>query len=140
MALWAAISIYCLLSLFYGATGICAFNELISNRDFQKENIRKLGQINTELKNYQNSLLFDIDTINVFAHKLGFGNSNEKYIRIVGLSGINNAAFSAGEIVKTPLPVFINDKIIKICALISGIITFLIMLIHENLNKLKQFL
>ena len=135
MALWAAIGIYCVLSLVYGATGIFAYRELVSAREYLWNNIKKLSNTNSELENIQNSLLYDTDAITVQARQLGYGYNDEKFIRIVGLGVNNKPDYYPGEILVMPEPVYISDKIIKICSLVSGLIVFFLMLIPQILRR-----
>jgi len=101
-ALWAAVVVYTVLSLFYGAMGFSAYERLLSGRDLQWANLKKLGAVNAELENTQNNLLYDQDTIAMYARSLGYGQDNERF-RIVGLGGIKNPYTAAGEVVSAPL-------------------------------------
>jgi cell division protein FtsB len=124
VSVWAAIAVYSALSLFYGATGFSAYRELLSGREIQWENIKKLALVNSELENTQNSLLYDRDTVAVHARQLGYGYDEERFIRIVGLGGLKKPSVTVGEIVVTPEPVFLSDRNIKLCALFVGIMVF----------------
>ena len=135
MALWAIVSVYCAISLLNGATGLGAYRELLSGKEIQLDNIRKLGAINNELENTQNSLLYDRDTIAVHARQQGFGYENEHFMRIVGLGEIKNPYKTAGDVITLPEPVFVQDRIIKIWALFAGIVVFAIMLTFEFLRR-----
>ena len=124
LAIWAAIAVYSLLSLFYGANGFSAYRELLSGKAMQEENIQKLGAINAELENTRSSLLYDPDTITVHARQLGYGYAEERFLRIVGLGKIQNPHSASGNIVLMPEPLFFSDRSIKICALFTGILLF----------------
>jgi len=124
LSIWAAIAVYSVLSLFYGATGLSAYQELLSGRASQRENIRKLGALNSELENSQKSLLYDKETVAVYARQLGYGYDEERFMRIVGLGGLKKPFFSAGDVMVIPEPLYLSDRIIKICALFTGIVIF----------------
>jgi len=135
LAFWAALAIYSVISLLYGATGIFAYQELLSGRETQWENITKLGLINSKLENAQNSLLYDRDTLAVYARQMGYGYENERFIRIVGLGGFKNPYFETGEIIRTHEPGYISDRIIKMCALFIGTAVFGLLLALEFLRR-----
>jgi len=128
MAIWAAVLVYSIFSLFFGATGFSAYNELLAGRELQWENIKTLGSINAKLENAQKSLLYDRDIITVHARHLGYGFENEEFMRIVGLGGNKNPYAQTGTIIKMYEPVFVSDKTIKLFALFTGTAVFCLLL------------
>ncbi|HCC36236.1 MAG TPA: septum formation initiator, partial [Treponema sp.] len=116
-ALWAAVAVYSVLSLFFGAMGFSAYQQLLAGRDTQLANKEELRAINATLESAQNNLRFDPDTVMVYARSLGYSRGDERFVRIVGLGGAQNPYATAGEVARTPPPVFVSDKIIKLCAL-----------------------
>jgi len=135
LPLWISIAVYSVLSLFYGAMGLSAYEQLLFGRDIQWANIKKLGAINSELENAQNNLLYDREIITIHAQSLGYGKDDENYIRIVGLGSPKNPYTAIGEIIPAPFPGFISDKIIKVCALITGITVLAIQLFLNLLRR-----
>ncbi|MCL2880342.1 MAG: septum formation initiator family protein [Treponema sp.] len=135
LAVVSAVAVYSVLSLTYGATGFSAYRELLYGRDIQRENIQKLGVINSTLENTQNSLLFDRNTLTVRARQLGYGYDSERFVRIVGLSGMENLYNNPGEVAITPAPMYISDRIIKICALFSGVMVFAFLFVFEIIRR-----
>lgn len=66
--------------------GFSAYRQLEAERERQWENMKALGAINEKLENTKNSLLYDRDTITVYARQLGYSKENERLVRIVGLA------------------------------------------------------
>ena len=134
IALWTTIAVYSVLSLLYGAMGFSAYEQLLSGRDIQWENMKKLGAINSELENTQNSLLYDRDTIAVYARQLGYGRDDEHFIRIVGLGGEKNPYTAAGEILFSRKTEYIPDKTIKLIALFAGLAVLALLFVSDLLR------
>jgi hypothetical protein len=69
---------------------------------------------------------------------LGYGRQEERFVRIVGLSRTIRQQLNAGQIVSAKAPEFMDDKTIRLIALIAGgvimgfllIVTLLKMLLH----------
>ena len=135
LPLWAAIAVYSVLSLFYGANGFYAYDQLLAGRDVQWANMNKLGAINSELENARNDLLYDRDAVGAYAQSLGFGRDDEKFVRIVGLGGIKNPYTDTGDIITTQVPGFIPDKTIKLCSLFTGISIVAVMLVFGRFRR-----
>jgi cell division protein FtsB len=139
IALWTAAAVYALLSLLTGAMGFSAYRELISERDRQRANMEKLGLVNETLENTKNSLLYDKDTISVYARELGYGEKDQRFVRIVGLGGVKRAALKPGEVVRARRPEFIDDKTIKIAALSAGGAVFALFLFLDLFRRIPPF-
>jgi cell division protein FtsB len=131
IALWAAIAVYGVLSLLTGAVGFSAHRQLLADREEQWANMKKLRLTNEELENIKNSLLYDRDTLTVYARDLGYGKKDERFIRIVGLGGMKNPHTSAGRILRAGRPDFIPDRMLKIAALCAGLAIFALLLISD---------
>ena len=128
IGVWTAVAIYTLFSFFNGPAGLSAYNQLLSERERQWANIKELGNINEELEKTRNNLLFDQDTLLVYARQMGYAQENERFIRIVGLGNIKNTiadtAAMTGKVYAAGEPDFLSDKIIKIAALCAGLLVF----------------
>jgi cell division protein FtsB len=131
IALWTAIAVYGVLSLFTGAIGLSAYRQLQADRDKQWANMKALRLINENLEGAKNSLLYDQDAITVQARKLGYGKQNERFIRIVGLGREENPHAGAGQILRAGKPDFISDRTLKIAALCAGLVVFALLLIAD---------
>ncbi|MDR1420458.1 MAG: septum formation initiator family protein [Treponema sp.] len=138
IAFWMAAAVYAILSLFTGAMGFSAYRELLSERDKQRANMEKLGLVNETLENTKNSLLYDRDTIAVYARELGYGGRDERFVRIVGLGGVKRPAVRPGEVVRAYRPEFTDDHIIKIAALSAGGAVFALFLVFDALRRARD--
>jgi cell division protein FtsB len=134
IALWTAITVYSVFSLMNGAMGLSAYEELLADREEQWANMKSLQILNEELENTKNSLLYDRDTITVYARQLGYAQNDERFIRIVGLGGIKNPHATAGQVLLAGAPDYVPDKIIKIIALAAGLAVFLLVFVFELIN------
>jgi cell division protein FtsB len=135
IALWTAFAVYSVFSLLNGAAGIPAYEKLSAEREKQWENMKNLGLINEELENTKNNLLYDRDTIAVYARQLGYGREDERFIRIVGLGGVKNPHTTAGQVLVAEPPEFIPDRIIKIGALCAGLAVFALFFVFEIIRS-----
>jgi len=136
-ALWAGVIIYALLSFFYGSMGLSAYHQLEKEKAQQQANIENLKQINQGLEDTMNSLLYDKDTLAVYAREQGYASSSEKFIRIVGLGASLESKNSAGQVVAVLDPQCIPDQTLRIIATCTGI-TILICLAMFDLMKLLR--
>jgi cell division protein FtsB len=134
IALWAAVAVYGVSSVLTGAIGLSAYEQLLADRDRQWVNMKNLQLINEELEDTKNSLLYDQDTIAVYARELGYGKKDERFIRIVGLGGIKNPHTSPGQILRAGTPDSVSDRTLKIIALCTGAAVFALLLIFDMLR------
>jgi cell division protein FtsB len=130
-AFWTAIAVYSIFTFFYGQGGLSAYNQLLSEHEQQMANIRDLWVINEELEKTKNNLLYDYDTLLVYARQMGYGYEDERFVRIVGLRNSKSAPAVAGKVYKPKNPDFIPDKNIKITALCAGLLVFAFMFMLE---------
>jgi len=131
VAFWTAIAVYSVFTFFYGQGGLSAYNQLLSEREQQMTNIKDLWVINEELEKTKNNLLYDYDTLLVYARQMGYGYEDERFVRIVGLENAKTVPAVAGKVYKPKAPDFISDKNIKIAALCAGLLVFAFMLMLE---------
>jgi hypothetical protein len=134
LALWTTMAVYTLVSLCAGSMGFPAYGELLAEKEKQNLNIAKLGIINEELENAKNALLYDRDTIAIYARELGFGERNEKFVRIVGFTGNRKPRTSPGEVVIAVKPVFMQDRIIRLISIFAGFTVFAAFLVSDFLE------
>jgi len=135
IGIWTAIAVYAFFSFLSGPKGIPAYNHLLSEREQQWTNIRELGNINEELEKTKNNLLFDHDTLLVHARQLGYGEEDERYIRIVGLGSIKNTPAMTGKVYFTHESGFLSEKNIKLTAFFAGLAVFLFIFMLELIEK-----
>jgi len=135
IGVWAAIAIYTLFSFLGGPKGIYSYNYLLAEKDRQWDNIQTLGILNEELERTRNNLLYDQDTMLIHARQMGYGQRDERFVRIVGLGSIRNTPSTAGNIYITQSPDYIADKTIKIVALCAGLLIFAFLFMLELIES-----
>ncbi|MCL2213609.1 MAG: septum formation initiator family protein [Treponema sp.] len=135
IGIWSAVAVYALFSFFAGPKGISSYNYLLTEREYQWENIKELGILNEELERTRNNLLFDHDTILVQARLLGYGQEDEHFIRIVGLENTKAVPAIKGSVYSVHKPLFISDRNIKIAALCAGLLIFSFLFMLELIDK-----
>jgi cell division protein FtsB len=134
LALWSAIAVYAVVSILAGTMGFSAYNQLETEREKQQSNMETLGLINGELENSKNALLYDRDTIAVHARELGFGEQDEKFVRIVGLGSSRRQRISPGQVVGAVKPIAISDRIIRLISLCAGLVVLVGFLVSDLLT------
>jgi cell division protein FtsB len=135
IGIWTAIAVYTLFSFLGGSSGLSAYNYLLAERERQFENIRKLENINDELERTRFNLQYDEDTLLVHARLMGYGQEDERFIRIVGLGNMKTDPMVAGNVYVTSNPEFISDKSIKIAALCAGLLVFVFLFMLEIIES-----
>ena len=137
LAPWAGVLIYTLLSVFFGPTGLSAYRQLERELQRQEANVESLRQINRELEDNMSSLLYDRDTLSIYARELGYASRQEHFIRVVGL-GINHKNLTShGELVIAADPYHFSDKNIRIIAVLTGISIAICLIVFDFLKRLK---
>jgi cell division protein FtsB len=134
LALLIAAVVYTGMSFFTGFRGISAYNDLLEEHKKLEANMETLKRINTELENTRNALLYDHDTIRVYARDLGLGERNEKFIRIVGLGRNRVAPLFPGEIIAAEAPPFLNNKIIGMVSIFAALTVLIGFLVQDTLD------
>jgi hypothetical protein len=122
--IWAAIAVYTLFSFLGGPNGLSAYNVLLEERERQLDNIRELGVLNENLEMTKNNLIYDHDTLLVHARQMGYGQENERFVRIVGLGNTTNTPVTAGSVYFSQSPDFMPKRNINIAALCMGLLVF----------------
>lgn len=135
LAIWTAIAVYSISAFFFGTKGVIAMNTLLAERDRLQNNMEQLQNINKELDGSMDALRYDPDLLSLYARELGYGQKDERFIRIVGLQGSMRNQIAAGNMVRTVYPEGIEDKKLKITALISGVLVFLLSVVHAAFRK-----
>jgi len=138
IGIWTGIAVYTIFSFLGGPSGLSAYNYLLAERERQFENLKELENINEDLERTKFNLQYDQDTLMVHARLMGYGQQNERYVRIVGLGSLKNDPVTAGNVYSTSTPEFISDKSIKIAALCAGLLVFAFLFMLEIIeNKSK---
>jgi cell division protein FtsB len=137
-ALWIAVLFYAVSSLLAGASGFSAYSQLSAEKEKLLANIRRLQTINKEFTETKEALLYDSDTISVYARELGYGGAGERFIRIAGLNRKEYGIMSAGEYFLPAEPVYVEDKILRIISLAIALFMILCLGIVDILRHIKD--
>ena len=137
-SLWVGVLIYASLFLIFGAKGFSAHNQLINEQKKQEANIESLKLINEELEETMNSLLFDKDTLAVYAREQGYASSQERFIRIVGLGVSHNNKIFPGKVIVAAEPQYTPEKTIMMIAFCGGASVFLCMAVFDILKLFRD--
>jgi len=137
-ALWAGVLIYASLSILFGSAGLSAYRHLEAEQEKQEANIENLKFINTELENTMNSLLYDKDTLAIYAREQGYAARQEQFIRVVGLGISKKAGVSVGQIINIAEPRYIPDRNLRIIAFCSCIGLFFFIALLDFMKFLRQ--
>jgi cell division protein FtsB len=125
IAIWTAVLVYTMMTISLGMTGFSAYRELEGELVKQQQNLDALKSLNQELKNTTDALLYDGDTLTIFARELGFASKDEKFIRIVGLSALHKQRLEAGGVMAAAKPEYTPDYVFKIISLCMGLFVFI---------------
>jgi cell division protein FtsB len=118
---WVSITVYSALSLFSGASGFSAYGQMLRERDKQKRNMEVLQELNRKLKGDADALIYDSDTIAAYARELGYGKSEERFVRIVGLLSRRKQNHDPGRIITAAKPEFLAEADIRFISLTCGL-------------------
>jgi cell division protein FtsB len=132
IALWAAVAVYSISSVFVGASGLTAYKQLTAERDKQRANTEALQNLNQELEGTLDALKYDSDTIRVYARELGYGTPRERFVRIVGLPGVKKQRMTAGQVTISQKPDFIPDQTLRIYSIFAGLGVFILLCLYES--------
>jgi cell division protein FtsB len=134
LALWISVMVYAGMSLLAGGKGISAYHELQEEQKKQESNMETLERINTELENKKNALLYDHDTIRIYARDLGFGERDEQFVRIVGLGQAGKAPLLPGEITTAEEPRSMSNKTISLISIFAALAVLIAFLVQDTLD------
>ena len=137
-SVWAGVLLYASLFFVSGPRGVNAYRQLENEQKRQEANIESLKQVNHELENTVNSLLYDKDTLTVYAREQGYAAENERFIRIVGLGLSKKSKISTGKVVFAEEPQYVPDKTLIIVAFCAGVSVFICMAVFDLLRHLRE--
>jgi hypothetical protein len=81
------------------------------------------------------ALLYDPETIRIRARELGYGEKNERFIRIVGLPSVRNRKIHPGTVKIAERPPYIPDFNLRITAIFAGLAVFFLLFVPDVLKK-----
>ncbi|MDR2702457.1 MAG: septum formation initiator family protein [Spirochaetaceae bacterium] len=119
---WVMLAVYTILSMYNGPVGIVSYRVLLLEREKILENLEKLHLVNQELEGTMTALLSDAETIRIKARELGYGEQNERFVRIVGLPGGRPSNLRPGMIRTAVLPAPVSVSSYRIITLCSGLL------------------
>jgi cell division protein FtsB len=131
---WFSLAVYTVLSVYNGPGGIVPYRELQAERQKILENLDKLQLINFEMEGAMDALRYDPETIRIRARELGYGENNERFVRIVGLPGGRYTEMKPGMIRTTVLP-SPSGKAHRLIAICLGLLLFSLFLTRDLLLK-----
>jgi cell division protein FtsB len=134
LALWVSVAVYVGMCILAGAQGISAYDELLEEQKKLETNMEDLRRINMELENQRNALLYDQDTIRVYARDLGLGERNEKFVRIVGLGQARKAPPHPGDVLYAGKSRSMDNRTIRLISLFAALAVFIAFLIQDALD------
>jgi cell division protein FtsB len=131
---WFSLVVYTILLVYNGPGGIVPYRELQAERQRILENLDKLQVINLELEGTMEALRHDPEAIRIRARELGYGENNERFVRIVGLPGGRYTEMKPGMIRTAVLPIPSGNayRLISFCL---GLILFSLFLAGDLLLK-----
>ena len=94
-----------------------------------------LKQINRELEGFKDALLYDSDLISAYAKGLGYGRREERFVRIVGLSGARKQQALPGQILAAPKPESVSEQTIRLLSFASAGAALLYLVVVDLLRK-----
>jgi cell division protein FtsB len=133
---WAAVLFYSFSSLFVGAMGINAYKQLNKQHEKQLANLQILQNKTEELQGIKEALLYDKDTIAVYARELGFGASDERFIRIMGLDYKHKENLDEGKVINISDIDFVENKTLHIISIVIAISMFVCIGVIDLINMI----
>jgi cell division protein FtsB len=120
-ALWIGVFVYVFLSFFWGAAGVSAYRQLETELDKETANIEALKIINKDLENTKNALLYDKDTLTVYAREHGYALPEERFVRVVGAGNVSRMPLFSGQIAAPVPPEYTPDRVIRIISFFAAV-------------------
>ncbi|MDR0689781.1 MAG: septum formation initiator family protein [Spirochaetaceae bacterium] len=133
--LWGTVTLYTLSPVFTGDSGLPAYHELSIERDKQKLTIETLKEKNRELEGFRDALLYDSDTVAVYARELGFGRDDEVFIRIVGFDERLKQPIAPGEVTRVLRKAHTADRLLRIITFCTGMGSIILVGIFDFLRR-----
>jgi cell division protein FtsB len=137
-AIWIGVLVYALASFVWGGVGLSAYRQLEAERDKEAATIESLRIINKNLENTKDALLYDKDTISVYAREQGLAQTDEHFVRVVGAGNSSKMPLFPGQISVPIPPEYISDKIIKIFSVFTAVTVLICIAAYDFLKFLKD--
>jgi len=121
---WLSLVVYAILSIYSGPAGIVPYRSLLKEREKILENLEKLQFENIKLEGTMHALRSDPETVRIKARELGYGEPDERFVRIVGLPGGRPGVLRPGVIRTAIHPPAVSDKAHRIIVFCTGLLLF----------------
>ncbi|MDR1177527.1 MAG: septum formation initiator family protein [Spirochaetaceae bacterium] len=135
LALWLSITVYSAASFTIGPMGIVSYEKTRGDLDRLRANMEELKTINRNLGGTMDALRYDSDTIMVYARELGYGESGERFVRIVGLPGAVKKRVAAGQLIIYTKPDTVSDRFLRVFSLSLGLVLFIVLSVFDYIKK-----
>lgn len=127
LSIWVVVAVYSLGSYVYGPTGLIAMHNLELQKKRLTSNLEQLEIIRQNLSYSVDALLYDRETLEVLARDLGYGKSDEYFIRISGADSILKNHYIVGGLVTAEAPSApLKENQLRIIAFALGILVFIL--------------
>jgi cell division protein FtsB len=139
VAIYIGFSLYTLLDIGFGNTGIYATEKLISHREKLAKNVSELKKHNLELKDELTALQESPEKVTLNARVLGYYEEDEGIIRPEGYKK-EESFYSVGRNIKGELQYNANEELFRTLSISLGCIFFLFLALfgRKRDNSLKR--
>ena len=138
LAPWLSLAVYTVLSVYNGPAGFVSYRELLAEKQKILENLDKLNITNQELEGTLDALFYDAETIRIKARELGYGEPNERFIRIVGLPGNRSSELKPG-MIRTAVQPILSGKSHSLVSICMGLLLFSLFFAMDFLTERSMF-
>jgi cell division protein FtsB len=138
LPLFVGTFVYCVVSVCVGPRGLWPMSQLENERIRLGSNLSELHAINDDLDSQFKNLTADPDTIQVYAHELGYVANGEKLIKLAGFSGGINRKLVAGNAQEMAKPAYMTEWLCKTFGLITGILAFFLFSFFRDRRNLDS--
>jgi cell division protein FtsB len=135
---WVAALVYVITLNLWGPTGMAAYGQLKAEEERLLANMTNLQRINGELENRLKTLIHDPDTIALQARELGYANSQERFVRIVGLPVNRRVQPDPGQVLSAGKPTFIPDRSLRVISVNLGFGIFMTLALLDFLRYSRR--
>jgi cell division protein FtsB len=138
-----AVFVYSFLSITVGQRGLGAYSQLEQEILRQRVNLAGLQEINSGLNNEMQALLYDRDTIAVYARELGYLEEGSRFLRIAGVPSASSHTYNAGQPLEAAVSSGLSNELIRNITLgltLSLYISIILFEILRRQNRLQESL
>ena len=138
--LFVGTLVYVIMSLCFGPNSLKCYSQMEEQKRIVSKQKAEIQSINTELTLELSALKSDKAVIAAYARKMDYVSDGEQLVKITGLKPYQNALYDTGSLVRHVEPDFVSEKLCKMAALCSAMLTLLLLLIFDFRNgKIRIF-